>query len=95
MTTTTVEQAIATHYIAGLHYWTRLGADVICQNPWVLSSNSWTAPTQSALGKASVLEQPMTDVEAARRLAVLFHAWLCSFEAEAFPVLPAVLEGQR
>src|SRR5438445_5053331 len=32
---TTVEQAIATHYIAGLHYWTRLGttADVICQNP--------------------------------------------------------------
>lgn len=30
---TTVEQAIATHYIAGLHYWTRLGSDVICQNP--------------------------------------------------------------
>lgn len=39
----------------------------------------------------------MTDVEAARRLAVLFHAWLCSIESEPFPAfdLPAVLEGQR
>lgn len=33
---TTVEQAIATHYIAGLHFWARRTdntVDVVCQNP--------------------------------------------------------------